>query len=361
MVRKIWKIAKLTALSFFVIVLVLIGGGLSYRAYRHHELAQATAIDPANGIDEAFFTKIGGIDQWISIRGQNRDNPVLLLLHGGPGFAMSPMPREFLFSWTKDFTLVQWDQRGAGKTFGKSGPLDPLVTIARMVLDGAEVAEFLRRTLHKSKIVLVGISWGSNLGVRMAKARPDLLYAYVGTGQGVNQHKYRPLAYAQLLADARGRNDRRAIQELESNGPPPYDTITKATVHTKWANAYEPGQLSAWNVMSIVLFDSDAGLRDLRDYARGVTDSQNHFREAAEATDLPTIATDFVIPFFVFQGALDRMTPVQPVQAYVDSITAPQKELVLIPNAGHNVIATKSDEFLSLLVQRVRPLAFQSP
>ncbi len=359
--RKILRIAKLALLTFFGIALVFVGSGLLYRTYRHHQVAEATMIDPMRGIDEAEFTQIGGIDQWISIRGQNRDNPVLLLLHGGPGFALSVMPREFLFKWTRYFTVAQWDQRGAGKTFGRSGPLDASATISRIVVDGVEVAEFLRAKLHKPRIMLVGVSWGSDIGVRMAKTRPDLFYAFVGTGQAVNQHKYRPLAYAQLLADAHARNDRRAVQELEANGPPPYNSIAKASVHTKWANAYEPGQPSTWSLFSIALFESDASPRDIRDYVDGVKDSQDHFRDEVETSDLPAIGTDFSVPFYVFQGALDRVTPIQPVQAYMDSITAPQKQLVLIPNAGHNVIATRSDEFLRLLVERVRPLATQSP
>jgi pimeloyl-ACP methyl ester carboxylesterase len=351
----IWRVTKVIVLSLLGLVLALLGSAFAYRAYRQHEVSKTTAIDPANGIDEVLFAKIGGIDQWISIRGQRRDNPVLLILHGGPGFALSLVPRDRFFDWTQYFTLVQWDQRGAGKTFGRSGPLDPAITIERMALDGVEVTEFLRARLRRPKIVLVGISWGSNIGVRMAKARPDLFYAHVGTGQAVNQRKYRPLAYAQLLAEAQTKNDRRAIQELEANGPPPYDSIAKATVHTKWANAYEPGQPSMWHLMSIVIFESGAGLQDLSNYWRGVADSQDHFREAAEATDLPAIGMDFAVPFFVFQGALDHMTPVQPVQEYVDNITA--KALVLIPNAGHNVIATKRHEFLRLLIQHVRPLA----
>jgi len=358
---RIWKFAKLTLLCLSALVLVLAGGGLAYRAWRHHDLARATAIDPAKGIDESFFTEIGGIDQWIGIRGQNRDNPVLLILHGGPGIALSPLPRDFLFRWTKDFTVVHWDQRGAGKTFGRSGPVDASVTVGRMVLDGIEVVEHIRARLHKPKVVLVGLSWGSNVGVQMVRARPDLFYAYVGTGQAVNQRKYRPLAYEQLLADARERNDRRAIHELEANGPPPYDSIAKATVHTKWANAHEPGQPSTGRLLSAVLFESDAGPRDLRDYVRGIVTSQDHFRDAVEATDLASMGTDFAVPFFVFQGAMDRVTPAKPVREYVDSIRAPRKELVLIPNAGHNVMATRSDEFLSLLNQRVRPLAMQSP
>jgi pimeloyl-ACP methyl ester carboxylesterase len=357
--KKIWKAMKVTLLSLLGLVVVLIGSGLAYRAYRHHQIAKATVIDTTNGIDEALFVKIGGIDQWISMRGQNRNNPVLLIVHGGPGLVMSPYPRNFLFGWTRDFTVVLWDQRGAGKTFGKSGPLDSAVTIDRMAQDGEEVAEFLRGKLHKEKIVLVGLSWGTILGVRMAKERPDLFYAYVGTGQGVNQRKYRAIGYEQLLAEARARQDRKAVRELESIGAPPWDSFSKESTYSKWADGYEPGGLSGLSLASVILFDSGASFRDLRDYVNGLTTSDDHFRAAVEAEDLPALGTDFAIPFFVFQGALDNITPAQPVKAYVDSITAPQKRLVLIPDAGHSVISTRSDEFLRLLDRLVRPLAIE--
>ena len=109
------------------------------------------------------------------------------------------------------------------------------------------------------------------------------------------------------------------------------------------------------------LFDSEVGPFELRDYFRGMTSSVDHFGEAIDRDDLPSLGTDFALPFFVFQGALDHVTPVAPVKAYVDSLRAPRKELVLIPNAGHNVMTLQSDEFLGLLVQRVRPLAIHSP
>jgi pimeloyl-ACP methyl ester carboxylesterase len=355
MASRVWRGVKRAVLGVLVLILLLIGGGLLYRAYRHHQLDRATAIDAARGIDEAFFTTIGGIDQWIAIRAQDRDNPVLLLLHGGPGIAMSPLPRDFLFSWTKDFTIVFWDQRGAGKTYGRSGPVGAGVTKDRMAQDGLEVAEFVRTRLHKPKIAIVALSWGTTLGVRMALARPDLFSAYVGTGQSINQGKYRRLAYEQLLAEARTRGDRGAVAELEANGPPPYDSIAKARVHTTWANRYEPGLPSTAGLISMVLFDSRASFGDLRDFRRGLASSQDHFRDAVEREDIPSLGTTFAIPFFVFQGALDNVTPVAPVQEYVDRITAPRKELVLIPNAGHNAIATRSNEFLKLLLERVLP------
>ncbi|HJZ70460.1 MAG TPA: alpha/beta hydrolase [Vicinamibacterales bacterium] len=350
-------IAKWITLSVVALAAASALGGCAYRAYRHRQIDRATAIDPARGVDDALFTRIGGIEQWLTIRGQNRANPVLLLLHGGPGLALSVVPRSMFADWTHDFTLVQWDQRGAGRTFGRSGPLAAGVTIDRMALDGLEVAEFLGTRLHAPKIVLVGVSWGSILGVHMVKTRPDLFSAFVGTGMVVNHRDGRAIAYRQLLAEARTRNNRRAVEELEANGPPPYASMAKATVHTRWANTFEPGAPSRWDALRMVLFESNAGLADLRDYARGLKNSDDHFREEGDRVDLRSLGTNFDVPFFVFQGAADNVAPPSLARAYVDAISAPHKEFAAIANAGHNAAATRGAEFLALLRERVRPFA----
>lgn len=362
MLRKIWKAAKLGGLTLLAVLIVLIAGGLTYRASCHHRIARATTVDPVKGVDEALFVRIGGIDQWITIRGRDRDNPVLLLLHGGPGVALSPYPRDVIFNWTKDFTLAQWDQRGAGKTYGRSGPLAPGVTIERMAQDGIEVAEFLRQRLYKQKVIVVGLSWGTILGVQMAKQRPDLFYAYVGTGQMVNEREAEPLDYRSVLDKARTRGDRRAISELQRIGPPPYSTQVKLGVQRKWARAYERGTQSNLDLLRTILFDSDATPRDMRDYIRGIVDSQNHFfgedmTGPLNSVDLTALTADFAVPFFVFQGADDDIAPASLARAYVARITAPQKQFVAIVGAGHTALNTRSDEFLRLLDDNVRPLA----
>src|SRR6266446_1283995 len=130
--------------------------------------ARTYAITTPNGIDEARYVEVGGLQQWITIRGEDRNNPVLLFLHGGPGDATNPWGYAGFRSWLKHFTVVQWDQRGAGRTLGKNGPsLAPTITIDRMAQEGIELTELLRKTLQKEKIVLVGHSWGSILGVFM--------------------------------------------------------------------------------------------------------------------------------------------------------------------------------------------------
>jgi pimeloyl-ACP methyl ester carboxylesterase len=185
--------------------------------------AQDYAVTTPNGIDEARYVAIGGLDQWITIRGEDKNNPVLLLLHGGPGDATNPWGYAGFRTWLKVFTVVQWDQRGAGRTFGKSGlSSGPTITIERMTQDGIELAEWLRKTLQKDKIIIVGHSWGSTLGVFMAKARPDLFHAFVGTGQVADPARNYSVAYEELLKKAEGVRDLRAIRELKEIGRPPY-------------------------------------------------------------------------------------------------------------------------------------------
>src|SRR6185503_19470435 len=143
-------------------------------------IAAAQAI-PAGGIQELKAIDIGGIKQWISVRGRNPANPILLFIHGGPGSAMMPESWAWQRSWEDYFTVVQWDQRGAGKTFSaaKRKP-DPAMNIDRMQADAEEVIAYLERTYGKKKIFLMGHSWGSVLGLKVAAHRPDLIYAYIG-------------------------------------------------------------------------------------------------------------------------------------------------------------------------------------
>jgi pimeloyl-ACP methyl ester carboxylesterase len=207
--------------------------------------AREYAITTPNAIDEARYVEVGGIEQWITIRGEDRSNPVLLFLHGGPGDATNPWGYAAFRLWLRHFTVVQWDQRGAGRTLGRnSSASSPAITVNRMVQDGVELAALLARTLRKNKIVLVGHSWGSTLGVLMAKARPDLFYAFVGTGQVADPAKNYAVAYDALVRKAGALQDERALRELRTVGPPPYPTGQGFAVQRRWANFFEGADFS---------------------------------------------------------------------------------------------------------------------
>src|SRR5919106_1953344 len=163
--------------------------------------AQSAAASKAS--NEQAFVQIGGIEQWISIRGQNRDNPVILVLHGGPGVSNAPFAPAFI-PWEKDFTIVQWDQRGAGRTFGRNGAQGTgVLSIDRLTQDGIALTQHLRSRLQKDKIVLFALSFGSVIGLNMVQARPELFAAYVGSGQFINAADGDALGYRLTLEQAR--------------------------------------------------------------------------------------------------------------------------------------------------------------
>ena len=173
----------------------------------------------AKQVIEGGFVKIGGIDQYIGIDGADRDNPVLLIVHGGPGESQWPA-QDVYRPWRRAFTVVQWDQRGAGRSYGQLGNQTPDVNLDRIVADGIEVAEHLRRTLGKKKIILLGHSWGSMVGVAMVQRRPDLFAAYVGTGQASSWAEVVNTQFDLLLARARKSGDEATVKRLEAIGRP---------------------------------------------------------------------------------------------------------------------------------------------
>src|SRR6187402_944500 len=180
MPRKAARLIGVSLLGAAGVLLVVAAAGLGVRAYRQHVAFETLAIRSPKGVQEGTFVDIGGIKQWIQIRGEDRDNPVLLFVHGGPGGTTLPISSGWR-PWEKHFTVVRWDQRGAGRTYGaaEEDALAPTMTIERMMQDGIELAEYLRSHLHKDRIILVGHSWGSFLGIHIVKQRPDLFYAYV--------------------------------------------------------------------------------------------------------------------------------------------------------------------------------------
>lgn len=347
-------------LGLLVVIVAVLACALLYRAWAQRERARLLAIETPNGIDEASFVTIGGVPQWITIRGRDRRNPVVLVLHGGPGGPMvgQALP---LLEWERDFVVAHWHQPGAGRTFGASArTIDPAVTIQSIARDGNEVAEHLSQQLGASRIVLVGWSWGSALGIHMVKSRPDLFSAFFGTGQVVNMSEGEALAYARVLAKARQRDDADAIEDLKRVGSPPYDSLAELATQRKWAARYE-GYASNLDMVIAELLAPRASLRDTSDLVRGLLRSQEHFFGSSMdgpflETDLRELGPRFEVPMFVVQGLEDDYTPPELSRSYVEWIDAPVKEFVGLQDAGHFALVSRAAEFLAIIRERLRRL-----
>jgi pimeloyl-ACP methyl ester carboxylesterase len=327
-----------------------------YRAWRQHEGERALAIPAANGIDEGLFVDVGGVEQWITIRGTDRRNPVLLVVHGGPGTALSPFATSFL-PYERDWTVVQWDQPGAGRTFSRAGDtLPPTTTVASIAVDGIGVAELVARRLGKERVVLVGQSFGSVVGLEMARARPDLFVAYVGTGLFVHRDDGRAIAYQRVLARAREENVSAAVAELEAIGPPPYTRAQDARTSNRWIDALSrSNDPDPADRVAEILLAPRQSLSDVASYVGGYVASDEHFDLGA--MDLRRSAAEFALPIFIVHGAEDYDTPIELARAYLDSITAPSKQLVALPNGGHTALVYDGASFLAALDEHVLPLA----
>jgi pimeloyl-ACP methyl ester carboxylesterase len=318
--------------------------------------AREYAITTPNGIDEAKYVEVGGIQQWITIRGENRTNPVLLFLHGGPGDATNPWGYAGFRLWLKHFTVVQWDQRGAGRTFGRNrdAPREA-ITLARMTQDGVELADLLRKQLGKDKIVLVGHSWGSILGVHMVKSRPELFYAFVGTGQVGDPATSYTVAHRELLKKAEAIKDERAVRELREVGPPPYADGRGYGVQRRWSNLFEGADAFIASMVGFALSAPGYTLRDVNDWFDGQMVSGERLVGPSSALEARTLAGEFAVPVFVIQGAEDFTTPTSLARSFVDAIRAPAKAFVTI-EGGHFAVFMKPAAFLDQLVPRVLPL-----
>jgi pimeloyl-ACP methyl ester carboxylesterase len=327
--------------------------------FKRNRNAAEYAITTPNRIDESKYVMIGGIEQWISIRGEDRANPVLLFVHGGPGDATNPWAYAVFRPWLKRFTVVQWDQRGAGRTLGRNErSLGPTITIDRIVRDGIELSEQLRKTLNQDKLILVGHSWGSRIGVLMAKARPDLFIAYVGTGQlGADAAKTDSVSYDALLKKAEAIGDDGAVRELKEVGHPPWPDGRGFAVQHKWSNRFEKADVFLPSTLAFALSAPGYSLRDVNDWIEGQIFSAERLVPQERAITTESLGGEFRVPVFVIQGAEDFTTPTSLARDFERSIRAPRKAFVTIEGGGHFAVFMKSDAFLAALVRLVDPLA----
>jgi len=334
----------------------------------HKILAEVGKIVSSNGIDEAKAVEIGGIRQWITVRGRDRHNPILLVLHGGP--AAPDLPNRYLFEspWTDYFTVVEWDQRGSGKTYELNDPekVAPNMHAERMVQDAEELVAYLRTTYIKNKIFAVGHSWGTILGLNLAARRPDWLYAYIGVGQIINMREAERICYDWVLNTARKAGDAQAVKELEAIAPYPEPNgalpLEKINVERKWSVHY--GGLTYGR-------DSYDFWENAEEISPDYSEADFKAIDAGSAFSLPKLlpemaGVDFTkvtrlnCPVLIFAGRHDYTTPSEPVRRWFDRLQAPSKRWVWFENSAHMIWAEEPGRVLVNLVQFALPFAAAS-
>ena len=328
-------------------------------------IADLRKVVADEGIERLEKVRIGGIDQWVSIRGNDRRNPVLLMLHGGPGWVAMPTSWYFQRGWEEYFTVVQWDQRGAGKTYVANDPatVAPTMTRARMIADSEEMVAWLRKEFGKDKIFVMGQSWGSYLGLELAQRRPEWLHAYVGIGQLTNAPESERRGWAWTLQQAREDGNAEAVAELEAlapyaqgNAPVPLENLFK---QRRWLNHYggmvhnrRGGDAEA----AAIKLSPEYTDQDVAGIWKGNDFSMQHLLGEVLTLDMSAVH-ELKVPLFLFEGRHDHNVSSEVAAQWFETVKAPSKQLVWFEQSAHEVMIEEPGKTLLTLVQQVRPIA----
>jgi pimeloyl-ACP methyl ester carboxylesterase len=322
-------------------------------------VADLDRIVTPNGIQETFEAALGGARQVVNVRGADRDNPILIFVHGGPGAVEMPFAWAFQRPWEDFFTVVQYDQRGAGRSYLLEDPktIAPTLMIERYRDDAIELIELLRKKYDKRKVFLLGHSWGSIVGLSVAAKRPDLLFAYIGMGQYIDPKGGERAGYDWTMAQAKADNNIQAVKELEALEPFPGDFKT-IDAERKWAVHYgglfwrrQDGQFY-FNLARISPDYSPADRKAWGDGSDFTIKIVAPLLAKATFLDLKKLEC----PVFMFEGRHDGLVPSAITAAWLERLSAPRKEIVWFENSAHMMMIEEPGRTLTALVEKVRPL-----
>ena len=324
------------------ILLLLMSLLLTACAYSTH-----TGAATPRRVEEATYLTLGGIEQWVTIRGADARKPVLLVVHGGPGDILSPYREEFA-PYESEFVVVHWDQRGAGRTYGRNGAQTPEITLDRIVKDGLELAETLR-TRFGRKVILLGHSWGSVVGVEMVRRRPELFAAYVGTGQVAGwvagaHAQYEFLQRSAAAPDAEGL--RAALDQMGTFDAG--DAGDLRILNREIRRHLGPAD-TAWLGGLLERARQVSTPQEFADADAGMTLSGRALLADMRAEDLFATAPRLAIAVTVIQGKQDLFTPTEAAEAWFTTLEAPRKQLVLLEDAGHFALLTHGPQMVAAL------------
>jgi pimeloyl-ACP methyl ester carboxylesterase len=307
-------------------------------------------------IAEIAYHRLGGLDQWVMIRGSNVANPLLVLLHGGPGFPEMRFFRTFNAALEKDFTVVYWEQRGTDKSFDHNIPRSSM-TVEQFIADLDELVDAMCKRFEKDKVAIYGHSWGSALGVLYAARFPDKVAAYAGCGQVGDWPSSELICYEFTLTEAERRGNSKALRELRSIGPPPH-AAERVLVQRKWLTRFVGmvRGMSMWRFSRIMIGGPESSVLDLRNILRGTLFSTYTMWEEISALNLIKEAPRLAMPVFFFLGRHDHVIAPETSLAYFDMLSAPSKRLLWFEQSAHEPPFEEPAKFNAAMVELVRPL-----
>jgi pimeloyl-ACP methyl ester carboxylesterase len=315
-----------------------------------------------NSIASLEKVRLGGVDQWLIIRGEDVNKPVLLFLSGGPGGSEASRVLRFNQELEKHFVVVTWEQRGCGKSYPSINPLSSM-TVDQYKSDVIELSEMLRKRFDEEKVYLVGHSWGTIIAVPAVQERPDLFHAYIGTAQMVDVLETDLIIYHMVLEHSRQTGDIQFVKTLETMGEPPYfgknPVQPYSTLFGREYSIYEYPNIKNeeyrrdGDILLQMLKQPEYGWMDRVNYLLGLMNTFNAMFPQLQDMDFRQSAITFDVPVYLMLGRNDMNNPYQIPEEYFNMIQAPIKQLFFFEESGHGMIWEEVDLFHDLMINTV--------
>lgn len=328
--------------------------------------AKNIKITTPNGIQENIYVNLGGIDQYIQIRGEDKNNPVIIFLHGGPGNPISHLSYYYEPYLESQYTFVNWDQRGSGKTYYRNEGLDVKSHLSTDILlnDLNDLVDYIRETLNQDKIIIMGHSWGTLLGSKYVLAHPEKVLTYIGIGQVVSLQEGYINSSNGAIKKAQEQGDTKVAQQLEStknlfsktNSLDEFDfnNFIKMQQYSMKYHAYE-GQISTPEMLWMMITSPYMSYENIKWFLK--TSKMNTVSALQEPLlndcffklNLCEFGNQYEVPVHYITGEHDVSTPIELLQKHYDTIVAPDKSITSIPNTGHLVFFDDPQKFSNVL------------
>jgi pimeloyl-ACP methyl ester carboxylesterase len=321
------------------------------------------ALAASDAVRRSERVAVDGAELFLETRGADRRAPLLLWLHGGPGGAERPLFRYFNGDLEEHFVVAYWDQRGAGRSYDPEA--DPRrLTIARHLADLDLVVEHLRRSLGREKVVLIGHSWGTALGLLYSRAHPEKVSAFLGVAQVVSTREGQRAEHEFVAVEARRRGDAEAVERIREIGPPPYETATELLaierLCERYGGVFHRAPSRAWVVIRAVL----GGLVtpwEIPRFVRGNDVSLAAMHEELASLDLRRSVPEVAVPVFFLLGRHDRHVEAKLAARYFEALQAPVKRLIWFEDSAHNPPFEEPEAFDAAVVSALASIGVQAP
>ncbi len=339
--------------SLIIITFISLFSCFSNQAQVKEKVVLHESCQPKSNIkselNEAQYVLIGGVPQWVTIKGKDSSNPIVLMVHGGPGIPLSKYHDNLFQDFEENFTIVHWDQRGSGRTYlaqfdSEELTLDMItnnkLSVDLLVKDGLEVSDYIRNRLGQEKIIISGSSWGSFLATKMVHSAPNKFHFYVGLSQLINGNKNYAESYKKVKTIAVERGDKGALDVLNKMGPPSWSHPSSFGKLRRIIRRYESESASnpvQWQV-------SKEYLSKFSDSRYSLFSEEFSFLKfiglngdgMINDVALDECCTHLKIPIYIIQGHKDLLTVPEVTKDFFDKISAPDKVYIQIENSGHD-------------------------